>query len=140
MRKSIIQMAQAVAREENNERSNNKPSAELPRKKLALPGYALGDSPSHIRHMIIPSTLKQGVEYASTLQTLDFAFVLRSNGTWTYAIVCDILMCNNNPSIKFVVDQRGCTKTLRKKYWGKYIRLINEDHATQANSTIAMMA
>ena len=149
MRKSIINMAHAVAQrseeiedKNNNKESsnNNKPSSvESPRKKLTLPGYSLGDIPSHTQHMILPSTLKEGVESASTLQPLDFAFILRSNGTWTYAVVCEILNCNinNKPSIKFVVDRQGRTRTIPKKYWGKYICLINEDHAIQVMNSDA---
>ena len=153
MRKSIINMAHAVAQrseeiedKNNNKKSSNnsKPSSvESPRKKLTLPGYSLGDIPSSNRHMITPSSLKDGIEYASTLQPLDFAFILRSNGTWTYAVVCDILNCNNNnnkSSIKFVVDRQGCTRTIPKKYWGKYICLINEDHAIQVMNSDATSA
>jgi hypothetical protein len=150
MRKSIINMAEAVAQRSeemedkyNNKKkstTNNKPSeveSSQPRKKLTLPGYSLGDNPSNNQHMVTPSSHKDGIEYASTLQPLDFAFILRSNGTWTYAVVCDILNCNitnnnnNKSSIKFVVDRQGCTRTIPKKYWGKYICLINEDHAKQ---------
>jgi hypothetical protein len=157
MRKSIINMAVAVAQRSeemedkynNNKKStttNNTPSSEKvessqPRKKLTLPGYSLGDILSNNQHMVTPSSLKDGIEYASTLQPLDFAFILRSNGTWTYAVVCDILNCNNNkPSIKFVVDRQGCTRTIPKKYWGKYICLINEDHAKQVMNTDATSA
>lgn len=157
MRKSIINMAVAVAQRSeemedkyNNSKksttTNNKPSSEKvessqPRKKLTLPGYSLGDILSNDQHMITPSSLKDGIEYASTLQPLDFAFILRSNGTWTYAVVCDILNCNNNkPSIKFVVDRQGCTRTIPKKYWGKYICLINEVHAKQVMNTDATSA
>jgi len=152
MRKSIINMAHAVAQrseeiedKNNNKKSsnNNKPSSvESPRKKLTLPGYSLGDIPSHTQHMILPSTLKEGVESASTLQPLDFAFILRSNGTWTYAVVSEILNCNinNKPSIKFVVDRQGRTRTIPKKYWGKYICLINEDHAITVMNSDATSA
>lgn len=93
---SSTYMAQAVAQwseeMEDKNNNNNKPSSveSQPRKKLKLPSKTLGDIPSHTRHMIVPSSLKDGIEYASTLQPLDYAFILRSNGTWTYAVVCDI--------------------------------------------------
>ena len=65
MRKSIINMAHAVAQrsgeieDKNNDKkssNNSKPSSvDSPRKKLTLPGYSLGDIPSSNRHMILLS-------------------------------------------------------------------------------------
>ena len=53
--------------------------------------------------------------------------VLRSNGSWTYAIVAD--RPNHSVSagdnIRFVLDRQGYTKTIGKKYWAKGIRLAN---------------
>ena len=62
-----------------------------PRKSSFLPGYSLGQLPKHRRHMVIPTTREAGVEYASMLQPLDFAFVLLSDEHWTYGIVCDVI-------------------------------------------------
>lgn len=104
-------------------------------------GYSLGDPPKHSRHMIWPTTCEVGIEYVSTLQPLDFAFVLCNDGKWTFSIVCNIIMPNSendtvkvNPhakghplSIRFAVDSRGSTKTICKKNWGHKIRLINVD-------------
>ena len=39
--------------------------------------------------MMIPKTVIEALQNASTLNALDFAFVLRSNGSWTYAIVAE---------------------------------------------------
>jgi hypothetical protein len=100
--------------------------------------------------MVIPTTREAGVEYASTLQPLDFAFVLRSDGHWTYGIVCDIIGPNgegdivgvgsqvNQQSMRFAFDLHGSNKTIYKKNWGHKIRLINEDR--EQNLVVAAMA
>ena len=96
-----------------------------------LPGYTIGQAPKHRRHMVIPTTLEAGIEYASTLRPLDCAFVLRGNGYWVYGIVCNVNGPNGEgqqPSIRFALDTHGSTKTISKKNWGHKIRLINLDH------------
>jgi hypothetical protein len=111
-----------------------------PRKSSFLPGYSLGQLPKHRRHMVVPTTREAGVQYASTLQPLDFAFVLRSDGNWTYGIVCDIIGSDgkgdivgvgpqgNQQSIRFAFDFHGSNKIIHEKNWGHKIRLIKEDH------------
>ncbi len=111
-----------------------------PRKSSFLPGYSMGQLPKHRRHMVVPTTREAGVEYASTLQPLDFAFVLRSDGYWTYGIVCDIIGSDgegdivgvspqgNQQSTRFVFDFHGSNKTVHVNNWGHKIRLIKEDH------------
>jgi hypothetical protein len=112
-----------------------------------LSGYKLGQHPEHISHMIVPTSCEAGISYASTLRPLDFAFVLRSNGRWSYGIVCHVDcgwedggagedgtdsgtgICpwgfHPPPSICFVVDFRGSTKSIGKTNWGRKIRLMN---------------
>ncbi len=46
--------------------------------------------------------------------------VRRSNGIWTYALVAD----GNDDEIRFVVDDRGCTKLLPKYLWKSHVRRI----------------
>lgn len=55
------------------------------------------------------------------LQRLDAAFIRRSDGRWTYAIVADI----NDKGIMFVVDNHGLTKSLTKEEtWNRNVRRI----------------
>lgn len=57
-----------------------------------------------------------------------FAFVLRSDGHWTYAIVANRPVPSGpGASIRFVVDKRGSTKILKRRHWGKYIRLVRDE-------------
>ena len=52
-----------------------------------------------------------------------FAFILRSNKQWSYAIVADRPVINGDECIRFVTDALGSTKILKRRHWGKYIRL-----------------
>jgi hypothetical protein len=62
-----------------------------------------------------------------------FAFVRRSSGHWTYAIVANRPVLNGpDASIRFVLDKNGSTKILERKHWARYIRLVrNEEHAVK---------
>ena len=97
--------------------------------------YKLGECSRHPSHMIIPQTTA-GID---TLGRYDFAFVKRSNGTYSYAILAyrtnidqsDIHVAKGE-CMAFVIDDIGSTKMIRKKYWREYIRLVaseqNQDH------------
>jgi hypothetical protein len=104
----------------------------LPTTKI-LGGYSLGDAPKSNNHMIIPTTREEGIKYASTLQPLDFVFVLCNDGQWTYSIVCDItegnkdLSVEQEPRMRFVLDRYGSTKSIPRKNWGHKIRLLTND-------------
>eukprot|EP00578_Thalassiosira_sp_NH16_P004948 CAMPEP_0181139772 /NCGR_PEP_ID=MMETSP1071-20121207/34959_1 /TAXON_ID=35127 /ORGANISM="Thalassiosira sp., Strain NH16" /LENGTH=833 /DNA_ID=CAMNT_0023226699 /DNA_START=109 /DNA_END=2610 /DNA_ORIENTATION=- len=54
------------------------------------------------------------------LRHLDAAFVKRSDGRWTYALVAD----GNSDEIRFVVNVRGSTKSFPKSTWKSSVRRI----------------
>lgn len=54
------------------------------------------------------------------LRHLDAVFIRRSDGSWTYALVAD----GNEDEIRFVVDDRGCTKVVPKSLWKSHVRRI----------------
>ena len=94
-------------------------------------GYSLGEAPKCNDHMIIPTTREEGIEYASTLQPLDFAFVLCNDGQWTFSIVCDITQGEDRseqPRMRFALDRQGSTKSIPRKNWGHKIRLLTDVH------------
>ena len=62
----------------------------------------------------------RAVELILALRVHDFAFVLRSDGRWTYAIIAERTAKN----MRFVVDSDGATKTFRRREWLKCIRLV----------------
>jgi hypothetical protein len=82
--------------------------------------------------------MKHAVENANSLKTHDFAFGLRSNGDWCYAIVAkknapsesrgqggEVVTNYEDATIIFVTDTRGSTKCIKMKHWGKMVRLVN---------------
>lgn len=54
------------------------------------------------------------------LRHLDAAFVRRSDGSWTYAIMAD----RTDDSIRFVVNRKGSTKSYPKNIWRSSVRRV----------------
>ena len=78
--------------------------------------YTVGDilrSPNHM----IPTTTPEAV---TSLQVDDYAFIQRSDGSYSYAI----LGSRTQDSLTFVMCTQGSTKTLSRKRWGELIRLV----------------
>ena len=68
----------------------------------------------------------EALQNASSLKALDFAFVLRSNGTWTYSVVAERSYHKDlGLVLRFVLDKKGTTKTLKRKYWERGVRTVN---------------
>jgi len=92
------------------------------------PDYQLGQTVRSTSHIKIPTSSQNAMQQVSTLMKYDFAFIKRSNGLYSYAILA--YRSNNDKkgeSLTFVMDDKGCTKMIRKKYWCEYIRLVNTD-------------
>ena len=51
---------------------------------------------------------------------MDAAFIRRSDGRWTYALVAD----GDDKGIRFVVNKQGATKVLTKEMWNRNVRRI----------------
>ncbi|KAL7477062.1 hypothetical protein ACHAW6_002878 [Cyclotella cf. meneghiniana] len=77
--------------------------------------------------MIYEPDQSKASQRVANLRIHDFAFVYRSDHTWTYAIIADRPVDGNGAeaSIRFVLDESGNTKTLKKKHWARYVRLVN---------------
>jgi hypothetical protein len=93
-----------------------------------LPHLQIGDNGTS-RDMIMVSNRAINFKMANSLQTHDFAFVLRSNGEWTYAIVAHrgLIDTSSEDVLLVVVDDMGSTKKMTKKYWATCIRMVNSD-------------
>ena len=103
-----------------------KPSAEISQE------LELGDVASP-RDILIPSSAHQAHEEAASLAIHSFAFILRSTGEWTYAILSDRpIETGPNASMRFVVNTEGNTKTLKAKHWASYIRLVQKKGTQEA--------
>ena len=97
-----------------------KPSADKP---LEL---ELGDV-ARPHDMRIASNVQQAHDEAVSLAVHSFAFVLRSTGEWTYAILSDRpVESGPGASMRFVMNTQGITKTIEAKHWAGYIRLVQK--------------
>jgi len=126
------------------------------------PDYKLGQVARSPTHLLIPPSTSTNtnnkqkyIKQIATLLKHDFAFVKRSNGLYSYAILAyrtnpgrltnpnsksgHAVGGNNNNSddyyngeykeegMAFVMDDVGSTKMIRKKHWYEYIRLVSMD-------------
>jgi len=146
----VQEMATKVVNEGHRERRNSmngvSKSSKPMRRALEkqYPGfrkdYILGDSVRSPSHMITDPT-SQAI---SSLQKHDFAFIKRSDGSYTYAI----LACRSFVHIKegtetekcmtFVMHVKGTTKVIRERHWNDFIRRpvsTEEDPHGQAASS-----
>jgi hypothetical protein len=95
-----------------------------------LPNYEIGDKGSD-DDMIITSKRETAAAVAQ-IRVNDAAFVRRTDGSWTYAIVKDRVDDGRNQSIRFKVNTRGSTKAFPPSQWGTYIRCINRNKRSDA--------
>jgi len=80
--------------------------------------------------MIIEPTHKRAAQAANSLKKYEYAFIRRSDGSYSYAIVaCRSFRSKNGATaeeeecIMFVVDEKGSTKVVGQKHWGDVVRL-----------------
>ena len=81
--------------------------------------YRLGDSLRCPSHVIIEPTYEQAERAVSALDKYGYAFIRRSNGLYTYAIVASRTV----DRLIFVVDEAGSTKKIPKRNWCEDVRL-----------------
>ena len=100
--------------------------------------YLLGDVVKLSSHMIIESSTNRAIRAVESLQLHDFAWVKRSDGLYTYAILayrsstcCPIIEMSSTKEdeeyIYFVVDDIGSTKMVPKSRWHINVRLVHEN-------------
>lgn len=86
----------------------------------------LGDVASP-QDMHIEFDSQRQYENVESLAIHSFAFILRSTGDWTYAIISDRpVESGPDASIRFVLNSRGSTKTIKAKNWSTHIRLVRD--------------
>eukprot|EP00571_Detonula_confervacea_P000880 CAMPEP_0172328170 /NCGR_PEP_ID=MMETSP1058-20130122/60213_1 /TAXON_ID=83371 /ORGANISM="Detonula confervacea, Strain CCMP 353" /LENGTH=1554 /DNA_ID=CAMNT_0013045273 /DNA_START=53 /DNA_END=4717 /DNA_ORIENTATION=- len=84
------------------------------------PEYKIGDSGKH-RDMI--SDKEEASSIIEQLKFGDGAFIRRSDGKWTYAVVKSLEEAKEGKSaIRFTVNDRNSSKSYGKKYWGTHVR------------------
>eukprot|EP00956_Cyclotella_meneghiniana_P039665 scaffold176605_cov60-Cyclotella_meneghiniana.AAC.1 len=86
--------------------------------------YVLGECARSLSHMMIDSSPHE--IKVTELEKHDFAFVKRSDGSWSYAILAHRHRSRNeeNEYMMFVLNYVGATKTFKKRQWAKGIRCV----------------
>lgn len=88
--------------------------------------YSIGETIRSQCHMIIDPTSEVGL-----LNKHDFAFVKRSGGSHSYAILAYRSMelikgtTNTEECMVFVISDTGSTKMVRKRDWGEFVHLVS---------------
>lgn len=120
-----------------------------PRKRKPFVRYNIGDACRTPKDMIICSSREEAKESASLLRKWDGAFIKRSCGLWTYAILIErspqplnvlkkrleyfywATVWEVDPrdevedSMLFAIDDDGSTKIIPEHIWAKYVRRLN---------------
>jgi len=116
--------------------------------------YGLGDTARTSSHMIIETDTQRAIESVGTLSSHDFAFVKRSDGSYSYSILAyrssstqvveeeslitrppQLQQGEVEESMTFVLSNAGCTKLIKKSQWSQCIRLVaseEEDGTAQS--------
>ena len=79
--------------------------------------YNIGDEGKR-NDMIKDDDKAVAVKRISRLKSGDSAFIRRTTGNWTFAMVKSV----SPESILFIVDEKGASKDYKKKYWGSHVR------------------
>mmetsp|Transcript_20601 Transcript_20601/g.38906 ORF Transcript_20601/g.38906 Transcript_20601/m.38906 type:complete len:326 (+) Transcript_20601:306-1283(+) len=96
--------------------------------------YSLGDTLRSASHVITEPTPEQAIQSVDSLKTHDFAFVKRSNGLHSFAILAHRSMeptkradedAAMGECMNFVIDDSGSTKMVRRSHWSRSIRLVS---------------
>ena len=90
-----------------------------------LPHLDLGDAGTTRDMILFEHSPSIALKIMNSLRVHDFAFIQRSSGQWTYAIIAE----KREDAIRFVVNGNGDTKTLSKKHWYTSIRWANPEEA-----------
>ena len=88
--------------------------------------YILGDTVRSPSHMIVEDCSEAALHKASQLKLHDFAFIKRSDGSWTYAILAcrNTSEVNNEECMMFVMNETGSIKYIKKRKWASFIRCV----------------
>eukprot|EP00804_Cyclotella_cryptica_P011076 CCRYP_013553-RA/>CCRYP_013553-RA protein AED:0.02 eAED:0.02 QI:731/1/1/1/0/0.5/2/150/465 len=112
------------------------------------PEYSLGQIARSRTDMLIQPKLTLALQSTSTLRVFEKAFLQRSNGLWTVAMLADRAMQPRDSyrvsskwyteeevrmfdekemeeTMLFVISEEGATKIVPKRYWGRCVRKIN---------------
>mmetsp|Transcript_8968 Transcript_8968/g.19420 ORF Transcript_8968/g.19420 Transcript_8968/m.19420 type:complete len:483 (-) Transcript_8968:401-1849(-) len=109
--------------------------------------YGLGDVARTPRHMVIQRSKDKAIHSASLLKKYDQAFIKRSNGLWTCAVLAERALqpttassshwyakheidsekMDLEESMLFVTNEDGATKIVKRRHWARFIRCLRKD-------------
>jgi len=96
------------------------PKPKTPSPSPPPPEYEVGDPGKH-RDMIMDK--EESLKVINQLKFGDGAFIRRSDGKWSYAVVKSLEETEQGKSaIRFLVNNRNSSKSYAKKYWGTHVR------------------
>ena len=97
--------------------------------------YSLGETVRSPSHIIIEKTSELATQAVNTLQKRDFAFVRRSDGSYSFATLAyrsfePMIKAAKNDAITeeymtFVMDDIGSIKMIRQRHWSKLVCLVS---------------
>ena len=95
--------------------------------------YSIGDTIRSPSHMIIEPTYEKSLRAVRSLNTHDFAFVKRSGGSYSYAILAYRInkpmkgTANIEECMVFAVCGVGSTEMVRARDWSESVRLVSAE-------------
>ena len=93
------------------------------------PDYKLGDTLRTPDDVIVQPSREAQLIAVRSLSQHDFAFVQRSDGSFSYGILAFSKPASEGESreeaLVFVLCEEGSTKSVKRKYWNDRIRLVN---------------
>lgn len=91
--------------------------------------YTLGETARSSSHMIIETCPQVALQNVSLLKNYEFAFVKRSDRSWTYSILARRSQdsSDDEESMMFLLNKEGETKVVEKEKWARNIRCLAVD-------------
>lgn len=126
-----------------NSQSNRRQPSRSKSVKAKCHHYQIGEEAYEIDIINSPSNNDaSSVQAAASLKRFDGAFVRRSDGAWTYAVVYQVVSSNDKdgrimPYLNFVVCINGSTKKIGMNHWSSRIRTLpkcDDDVMTSSNN------
>lgn len=107
--------------------------------------YSLGSTLRSPSHVIIEDTSEQAIQAVDSLKMNDFAFVKRSDGSYSFAIFAYRSMeptkreyedTNMGQCMNFLIGEDGSTKMVRSSHWSRSIRLVSMEGWKQISARL----
>ena len=100
--------------------------------------YILGGKVRSSSHMIVEDCSAAALYKVSQLKLHDFAFIKRSDGSWTYAILAyrNRSEVDNEVFMMFVMNETGSTRCIKKTQWASFIRCVVVEEIQESKTVI----